>query len=118
MEKLGAPGRYHCIIGILFAITWWSVTLGTVSFTFYGYTPNFTCNTPGHADGITQNHGFNTTLVMTYRYNNETVTIAEDQCSYNVTTASNKTSSKRCKAWSFDDEGRGTKTIVTDVSRN
>lgn len=118
LEKLGSPGRYHCIIGVLFAITWWSVTLGNVSFTFYGYTPKYTCNSPGIADQKTLNNELdrNDSLPVIYKYNNQTITVAKDQCSYNVTSVSNLSSIHGCKEWSFDDEGRGTKTIVTDVS--
>lgn len=101
LEKLGRPGTYHCLIGMLFAITWWSVTLGNVSMAFYGFTPQHNCSVPALADQNNSSHAVVTS-------------VAADQCSYNIT-RSNMTESHKCTAWVYDDEGRGTITVSTEV---
>lgn len=104
LEKLGDPGRYHVIIACMFAITWWSVCFGTVSYAFYGFTPNYTCDITNSLDNANVSH-------MYQPIDNWNISVSKDQCNFTI-----NGSTLLCNSWWYDDEGRGTHTIVTQVS--
>ncbi|XP_067931630.1 organic cation transporter protein-like isoform X2 [Watersipora subatra] len=102
LEKFGNPGKYHILIAIMLSITWWSVCLGTVAMSFYGTTPNYTCD-----------------IEFSIKLNNETfssdvsllnITESEDHCSY----ALDGHDRKLCHKWIYYDEGAGKETVSTE----
>lgn len=119
LEKLGDPGLYHVLIACLFAITWWSVTLGNVSMAFSGFTPNHTCDVAASAKLNNHSHLLfpNSALVgNSSPTHNFTVSTAKDQCFYTLNGDwEGNGKAQPCHKWLFDDEHRGTVTITTEV---
>lgn len=121
LERLGNPGKYHVLIVCLFAITWWSVTLGTVSMAFYGHEPQKSCNV---GDSLRSEFGLDSDANVTAIANNtgyrwrdgSNITVIDKQCSYRVLDENGTSAEYQCRSWTYDDEGRGTATVTSDVS--
>jgi len=107
LKHLGNPGRYHLLIATLFAITWWSVSLGNVSMTFYGFTPNYTCD----AEKMLSEGGAGSLRNRGYWYLNDT----NDPCEFTITNG-NTSESLACSQWNFETRNGKDASIVTDVS--